>query len=439
MKICQSCGFENPAESKFCKKCGTKFEEKKVQRFCRFCGKEAPEGTLFCTGCGKPLQAPAQNTAANTKQTNGAQTKPTAQVKTNPVQVNQPEAPISQEQPVVCQENKKKNIIPIIIVAIIAIVAIAVGIVFGMQNNAKDDEKDSDKDTKVETEMTEESEEVEETEIEEADEINLNVDRTAPIPVAATVTASSSLDNDAYAAASINDSNAATAWAEGVAGFGEGEYLTYTFGAETDIYGMAILPGNQGTIENYSNYGRPLTLEITAGDVTQTIDLSSYNPSFDFTGNPYVYVDFDEPVRASEVQISIADVYESVTVDATCIAELHLYTYPATGENSGFSVDAWKVVHVKATDYILPTSNIEYLTMEDLEGLTAEECRIARNELYARYGRKFTDETLKAYFESKEWYEGTIETEDFQETMLNEYEVANRDLIVEYETLKGYR
>lgn len=89
--------------------------------------------------------------------------------------------------------------------------------------------------------------------------------------------------------------------------------------------------------------------------------------------------------------------------------------------------------------YILPTSDSEYLTMDDLEGLTAEECRIARNELYARHGRLFTDEALQAYFDSCDWYTGSIAPEDFDESILNEYEFANRDLIVTFEKEKGYR
>lgn len=90
-------------------------------------------------------------------------------------------------------------------------------------------------------------------------------------------------------------------------------------------------------------------------------------------------------------------------------------------------------------EYIFPTSNIEYLTMNDLMGLSQEECRIARNELYARYGRLFNDENLQAYFNSCSWYFGSISPEDFDNSILNEYEVANRDLIVQYEQEMGYR
>ena len=91
------------------------------------------------------------------------------------------------------------------------------------------------------------------------------------------------------------------------------------------------------------------------------------------------------------------------------------------------------------SEYILPGSDGRYLDETDLYGLSAEECRLARNELYARYGRKFDDEGLRAYFESKEWYSGMIDPSDFKEDMLNDYEIYNRDLIVEYEKKQGYR
>ena len=89
--------------------------------------------------------------------------------------------------------------------------------------------------------------------------------------------------------------------------------------------------------------------------------------------------------------------------------------------------------------YILPNSEKELLTKDDLEGLTAEECEIARNEIYARHGRKFKDAELQAYFDACDWYEGSIEPGDFSETDLSDIEIANRDLIVEYEEENGYR
>ena len=88
-----------------------------------------------------------------------------------------------------------------------------------------------------------------------------------------------------------------------------------------------------------------------------------------------------------------------------------------------------------ASQYFLPESDSRYLAMEELEGFTAADCRLARNELYARHGRRFNDENLQAHFDSCEWYQGTIAPEDFDESVLNEYELANRDLIVQYESV----
>lgn len=96
-------------------------------------------------------------------------------------------------------------------------------------------------------------------------------------------------------------------------------------------------------------------------------------------------------------------------------------------------------VEEKTSQYVLPNSDSAYLTKSDLYGLTQEECRFARNELYARHGRKFADEGLQEYFNSKDWYQGYIEPSDFNDSVLNDYEIANRDLIVQYEEEMGYR
>ena len=90
-------------------------------------------------------------------------------------------------------------------------------------------------------------------------------------------------------------------------------------------------------------------------------------------------------------------------------------------------------------DYILADSNSRYISTSDLEGLTKEELSYARNEIYARHGRRFKDEGLQSYFDSKDWYEGTISPDDFRESMLNDYEIKNAETILSYEKSKGYR
>lgn len=84
-------------------------------------------------------------------------------------------------------------------------------------------------------------------------------------------------------------------------------------------------------------------------------------------------------------------------------------------------------------DYILPDSSTRLLTEADLAGLSKEELRLARNEIYARHGRRFDDAGLQSYFDGKSWYSGTIDPEDFSESLMTETEKSNLELIQQYE------
>lgn len=84
-------------------------------------------------------------------------------------------------------------------------------------------------------------------------------------------------------------------------------------------------------------------------------------------------------------------------------------------------------------DYILPDSGTRKLTNSDLAGLDADELELARNEVYAREGRRFNTDYIQDYFDDKWWYVGTIEPEDFTEDMLNDVEKYNVNFIRNYE------
>ncbi|WP_302516117.1 YARHG domain-containing protein [Ruminococcus bromii] len=84
-------------------------------------------------------------------------------------------------------------------------------------------------------------------------------------------------------------------------------------------------------------------------------------------------------------------------------------------------------------DYILPDSGTRKLTNSDLAGLDADELELARNEIYAREGRRFNTDYIQDYFDDKWWYVGTIEPEDFTEDMLNDVEKYNVNFIRDYE------
>lgn len=84
--------------------------------------------------------------------------------------------------------------------------------------------------------------------------------------------------------------------------------------------------------------------------------------------------------------------------------------------------------------YILPDSGTRKLKKSDLAGLSKEELRLARNEIYARHGRLFQDPALQDYFDSQSWYSGFIAPEDFVETdMMSALECRNARFIQKFE------
>ena len=105
------------------------------------------------------------------------------------------------------------------------------------------------------------------------------------------------------------------------------------------------------------------------------------------------------------------------------------------GENIGVEFTIPEAAD-SAAEFILEGSDTRYLTASELSGMSKEELRLARNEIYARHGRMFSSEDLQNYFNSKEWYYGTIPADQFDEEILNEFEKENLILIKEIEAAK---
>lgn len=83
-------------------------------------------------------------------------------------------------------------------------------------------------------------------------------------------------------------------------------------------------------------------------------------------------------------------------------------------------------------DYIFPDSDSRYLTDADVEGLTIQGINYGKNEIYARHGRRFKSQELMDYFESKSWYQGLYDPQDFDDNYaytLNEYERRNSEFL----------
>ena len=89
--------------------------------------------------------------------------------------------------------------------------------------------------------------------------------------------------------------------------------------------------------------------------------------------------------------------------------------------------------------YFVDNCGAEYFDRTDLTGFDANLARLARNAPYAHAGRKFQDDTVRGFFEQFDWYYPVIEPSAFQETMLNDCETANKNLVIKYEREMGYK
>lgn len=134
--------------------------------------------------------------------------------------------------------------------------------------------------------------------------------------------------------------------------------------------------------------------------------------------------DIDGALRVY-VEVPFGDLDEEATrEDARRVAEGIVPYVALKGE-----IDA-----TASAGYILPESDSRRYTRTELEGLSVWELYLARNEVFARYGRQFKNEDLADYFSSQPWYNGEYSPEDFDGWFSpNEYEKANTDLILEIE------
>lgn len=137
----------------------------------------------------------------------------------------------------------------------------------------------------------------------------------------------------------------------------------------------------------------------------------------------------------SDIEILVSGTIEGyVTSDSNTT----LFTVRAAPDSA--SVWGYRLLGIDRWDtYLVPYVDSQLLTEEDVRYWSEEQLRLARNEIYARHGRIFADEQLQHFFESRNWYHGTVSAEDFSDSVLNEYEIANRDFIVQYESDMGYR
>jgi len=101
---------------------------------------------------------------------------------------------------------------------------------------------------------------------------------------------------------------------------------------------------------------------------------------------------------------------------------------PATSPGGGASPQPQQ--QPTTSGELLPQSDDRKLSVSDLSGMGNWRLTLARNEIYARHGRPFSNSRIRAHFQATGWY---TPQSGFSESWLSGTERRNADFIREYQ------
>lgn len=417
MNRCPNCGNMEPEGAVFCTACGTKMDstglsnaetigEKKM--YCPNCGNEVTANDRFCYICGYALRG--SSLQENTQQRNGSASG-SSSIRRNSASVHSAGyTEASRTGETVSHKGNRTLVIAAFAVVFVLVVAISVLVTMRVLNTRDENQISSgveditgsavltvivEADQAYTVEITETGTDADGNGVFEAETIEAAVEQLLPEGY--------SLEGAVFQEVTVPD--------------GETSQVTFET-VEALAYADAMLNITLVADESYST-------QLTDNGVTEE------------------NATFSAEEISSAVYALIPDGYEliSSTFDSATVAYgasmmLMFYASEAEDENSAVS-KTYDGVTI-TTDYIFSDSDSRYLTRSDLVGLSRQELKIARNEIYARHGMIFETDELQAYFESCDWYSGTIAKDAFDTSVFNEYELENAALILSYEKEKGY-
>ena len=140
------------------------------------------------------------------------------------------------------------------------------------------------------------------------------------------------------------------------------------------------------------------------------------------------------------LRVSTAEPVSSVYPNVSCIMSRNqVILNPPEPTATPTPSEEQPQVTAESGEYFFPESSNRYLTDEEISNYTSDQLELAKNEIYARHGRQFVTDYIADYFNSKSWYQGTIDPETFdaeQGSIFNEYEIANINKIQQWEDQK---
>ena len=172
--------------------------------------------------------------------------------------------------------------------------------------------------------------------------------------------------------------------------------------------------------EKYNNYGS--TEEQMDEAITETSETASSSEENDLPEQSLQKYsdDWDESQTMEELQ-------KRNTYHDYCSF------YP---EYVRYMENVMEVRDISMNIYPIYATDTRYYQASDFSNVPPLIIHLAKNEIYARHGYIFKNQELNAYFLSQIWYLPEFDSGNFDSSVLNEYENANLQLLVQLDTYK---
>ena len=348
--------------------------------YCPYCGKTVPEGYKFCTHCGRSLQAAPQQA--------GQQTQPVADYR--------PQFPQGEETGYINSPKKARRKTPVLLAALVVVLLAGVtlgawvgtgspfGWLAGLYSPAQEGGEDA-------------------------------VSSSTPLedtPAPSSALASSALEAAAGPTAAPSPTHTPEPTPAPTPAPVATDYYILPQSAQrllvyNDIANFTKQDMMLARNEIYARHGRKFSDE----------DVRSY-----FEAQTW----YKGTVEPEAFSASVLSDIEQANVE---YLKLHEDGQTGISQNVGNSNNTV----VTYGGYMIPQSSSRRLTYADIAGLSSWQLMIARNEIYARHGRRFNDADIQAYFNAQSWYSGTVDAENFDTSWLSSVEIYNIDFIQSYE------
>ena len=139
---------------------------------------------------------------------------------------------------------------------------------------------------------------------------------------------------------------------------------------------------------------------------------------------------------SSDATASSTSTQSTTSASASSAAASSTSASSSTSTSSNDIVEQARQGSLNHSGYILPTDTKKYSESE-LSKLDDHTLFLARNEIYARHGRKFVSQELQTYFAQKSWYKPSVEPGDFQDSWLSDTERSNATTMLDIEKSRG--